>query len=156
MNFALLKNGKLVDSKVVSIGETYVYKIDDFPVILVHLANAMSNENSGFAEVKGVFQVSDTPNIKLYTGERFDEMVVTDLSEDGVELKNDYAITLSRDSVKPLAGGLVLTVIDSPGLIYYPEGGIFDYGNRVIRGPVFDGNSAATCSNGEPGFISTS
>jgi S-layer protein (TIGR01567 family) len=139
--FVLLKNEKPVDAKVVSIGGTYVYKIGDLPVILVHLANAMSTENSGFAEVKGVFQVSDAPDIMLNEGEKIDDMEVTALSEESIELKNNNRILLSRNSVKPLAGGLVLTVVDSPELIYYPVGILFDYGNRVIRGPVFTDNS---------------
>jgi S-layer protein (TIGR01567 family) len=140
--FVLLKNKEPVDAKVVSMGGTYAYKIGDLPVILVHLANAMSTENSGFAEVKGVFQVSDAPDIKLNEGERIDDMEVTALSEESIELKNNNSILLSRNSVKPLAGGLVLTVVDNPELIYYPVGILFDYGNRVIRGPVFTDNSS--------------
>ena len=41
VNFVLLKNGKPVYASVVSIGDTFVYKVNDVPVILVHLANAM-------------------------------------------------------------------------------------------------------------------
>jgi S-layer protein (TIGR01567 family) len=152
VNFILLKDKKSVDTKIVSIGGTYVYKIEDFPIILVHLANAMSTENSGLAELDGVFQVSDFPYIKLYEGAKFENMEVTGLSEEGIELRNGKAITLSKNSVVPLVDGLVLTVVDSPKLIYYPEGGIFDYGNRVVRGPVFDDNSAIPVKMGELDF----
>jgi S-layer protein (TIGR01567 family) len=149
VNFILLKDKKPVDTKIVSIGGTYVYKIDNFPLILVHLADAMSTGNSGLAEVNGVFQVSDVPYIKLYEGAKLENMEVTGLSEESIELKSNKAITLSRNGVALLVGGLALKVVDRPELIYYPEGGIFDYGNRVLRGPVFGDNSAIPVKMGD-------
>ena len=53
VNFVLSKNGKPVYASAVSIGDTFVYKVNDVPVILVHLANAMRGEDLGFAEVDG-------------------------------------------------------------------------------------------------------
>ena len=42
----LQKNGKPVYAAVVSIGDTFVYKVNDVPVLLVHLANAMEARGS--------------------------------------------------------------------------------------------------------------
>ncbi len=85
VNFVLLKNRKPVYACVVSIGENFVYKVNDLPVILVHLVNAMSGgKGDGFAEVDGIFQISDFPYIKLFEGGRLGNMKLTDISEDGI------------------------------------------------------------------------
>ncbi|MCX6670166.1 MAG: S-layer protein domain-containing protein [Methanothrix sp.] len=141
VNFVLLKNGKPVDTAVVSIGGTYVYKIDDVPVLLVHLANAMRGGDFGFAEVDGIFQVSDEPDVKLFEGGRLGNMELTDLSEKGLEFQNDKALTFTRNAVIPLTGDMVIVVIDNPKLFYYPEGALFDFGVHEIRGPAFNATS---------------
>lgn len=142
VNVVLLKNREIEDFKVVGVGDTYVFKKDDIPIIMVHLADAMCGEDCGIVEVDGVFQVSDDPVIKLVQGGRLDNMKLTDLSEDGIEFRTDKDLNLKRDSVVPLMDGqLSLVVLDTPGLVYYPQGGIFDYGVHEIRGPVYDENS---------------
>jgi S-layer protein (TIGR01567 family) len=148
-NFVLLKNGKPVDIAVVSIGGTYVHEIDDVPVLLVHLANAMRGENLGFAEVDGIFQVSDEPDVKLFEGGRIGNLELTDLSEEGIEFQNDKALTFTRNAVISLTGDMVIVVIDDPKLFYYPEGGFFDYGVHEIRGPTFNATSAIPVLLGE-------
>jgi S-layer protein (TIGR01567 family) len=139
-SFVLFKNGKPVHSAVVSVGGTFVYKIDEVPIILVHLSNAMSGGDSAFAEVDGIFQVSDQPLLRLFEGGILGNLKMTTLADDGLEFKNERSLTLLRDSQVPLTYGLALRVPDSEELIYYPEGGIFDYGVHEIRGPTFNGN----------------
>ena len=116
VNFILFKNGKYVHSSVVSIGGTFVYKVGNMPVLLVHLANAMSSENSGFAEVDGIFQVSDEPIGKLFEGGKLGNMKLTDISADGIEFQNDKALQFTRDTIVPLTGNLVIVVPDYPDL----------------------------------------
>ncbi|MEI8003223.1 MAG: S-layer protein domain-containing protein [Methanothrix sp.] len=94
VNFVLLKNGNPVYASVVSIGDTFVYKVNDVPVILVHLASAMRGAEEGFAEVEGIFQVSDEPYIKLFEGGLLGNMKLTDLSEDFIEFQNNISLTL--------------------------------------------------------------
>ncbi|MHB8117442.1 MAG: S-layer protein domain-containing protein [Methanothrix sp.] len=144
VNFVLLKNGKPVHAAIVSMGGTYVYKIDEVPIILVHLANAMGSENSGFAEVDGIFQVSDEPLVTLFEGGRLGNMKLTSLSDDGIEFRNDMSLTLIKNSQVLLTTGFMLRVTDSTELIYYPEGGIYDYGVHEIRGPTFNGSRVIT------------
>ncbi len=141
VNFVLLKDGKPVDTAIVSIGGTYVHKIDDIPVLLVHLTDAMQGENLGFAEVDGIFQVSDEPDVKLFEGGRLGNMELTDLSDDGIEFNNERALTFTRNAVISLTGDMAIVVIDDPRLFYYPEGGFFDYGVHEIRGPTFNATS---------------
>ncbi|MDQ1261601.1 MAG: hypothetical protein QG575_782, partial [Euryarchaeota archaeon] len=138
VNFVLLKNGKPVYASIVSIGENFVYKVNDVPVILVHLANSMRGGNGeGFAEVDGIFQVGDVPYIRLFEGGLLGNMKLTDISEEGIEFKNNISLTFIRDTEIPLTTDLKLIVLDQPNLVYYPVGAIFDYGVHEIRGPVY-------------------
>lgn len=142
VNFILLKNGKLVYGSVVSLGDTFTFKVNDVPVLLVHLANAMKGEDDGFALVDGIFQISDLPDIRLFEGGRLGNMELNDFSEDAIEFRNSRTLTLRRDSVVPLTTDLGIIVLDQPDLNYYPVGAIFDYGIHEIRGPVFSASSA--------------
>lgn len=153
VSFVLFKNGKPVDASVVGTNETYVFKINDIPIILVHVANAMCGGDCGFAEVDGIFQVSDSPAIHLSDGAKLDNMELTDISEEGLEFRNDVDLNLNRDTVVPLLDGLMLVVADDPLLVYYPQGGITDYGVHEIRGPVFSEDSALPVLNPNTGEV---
>ena len=141
VTFVLLKNGQIVHFAVVTPGESFVYKVDGVPVILVHLKEAMSGGSSGFAELDAVFQVSDLPDVTLFEGGKLGELEVTDLFDDGFKFQNYRALTLSRNAVRSLTGNLAFVVVDSPDLYYYPEGGIFDYGVHELRGPTYNNAS---------------
>jgi len=149
VNFLLFKDGLPVNSSVVSIGESYVYKIDDLPVILVHLTNAMLGTGEGLAEVEGVFQISDEPNIRLFEGAMIGEMKIIDYSQSVIEIESSISINLRRDSTINLAPGLDLVVLDSQDLVYYPQGWIYDYGLHDIRGPTFSSISSIPVSMGQ-------
>jgi len=149
VNFLLFKDGLPVNSSVVSIGESFVYKIDDLPVILVHLTNAMLGAGEGLAEVEGVFQISDEPNIRLFEGAMIGEMKLTDFSQFDIVLENNRTINLKRDSVISLIQGLEVVVMDFPEPVYYPVGWIYDYGVHEIRGPTFNSSSAVPVRLGD-------
>ncbi|MDD1761954.1 MAG: hypothetical protein LUQ59_06935 [Methanothrix sp.] len=142
VNFLLLKDGKPVYASVVDIGDTFVYKINDIPVILVHLANAMRGNDDGLAEIDAVFQVSDEPYFKIFDGGQIGNMMLSHYSEEDMEFENNRTLTFSRDSMVPLTPDLQIMVLDMPDLVYYPMGGIFDYGIHEIRGPTFSGTSS--------------
>ena len=143
VNFVLIKNGKPVYASVVAIGENFVYKVNDMPVILVHLANAMRGANGEeFAEVDGIFQISDVPKIVLFEGGLLGKMKLSEVSEDGIEMANNASISFVRDSEIPLTPNLKLIVLDHPELLYYPVGAFFDYGVHEIRGPVYSKDSS--------------
>ena len=137
VNFILLKDGKAIYGSVVSIGDTFVYKVNDVPVILVHLANSMGSDDGGFASVDGIFQTSDTPIARLIEGGILGNMKLDELSEDGIEFKNAIDLNLKRDTQLYLIPDLLLFVLDQPDLLYYPLGIITDYGIHEVRGPTF-------------------
>ncbi len=149
VNFILLKNGKPVYGAVVSLGGTFTYKVNGVPVLLVHLASAMKSEDRGFAEVDGIFQVSDLPDIKLFESGILGNMELIDLSEDGIEFRNSRTLTFTRNFIVPLTADLAIIVVDKPDLLYYPVGTILDYGVHEIKGPVFDASPAVTAIQGD-------
>jgi S-layer protein (TIGR01567 family) len=153
VNFILLKNKKPVFGAVVSLGGTFTYKVDGVPVLLVHLASSMKGEDHGFAEVDGIFQVSDLADIKLFEGGRLGNMELNDLSEDGIEFRNNITLTFTRNFMVPLTADLAIIVLDQPDLVYYPAGTIFDYGVHEIRGPTFDANPAVPSRLGNENFL---
>ncbi|MHC1631978.1 MAG: S-layer protein domain-containing protein [Methanotrichaceae archaeon] len=142
--FALLKNKKIVDDAVVSVGDTYVYKVgdDDLPVLLVHVAAAMQGSDLAIVYVDGLFQLRNPPRIKLKTEDVLGLMEVTDLSDKVIKLENHEDLTLHRGNYITLVGGLMLKVRDDPSLVYYPVGIISEYGVHEIRGPVYTQNSS--------------
>ena len=141
VNFILLKDGKAIYGSVVSIGDTFVYKVNDVPVILVHLSNSMGSDEGGFASVDGIFQISDSPIARLVEGGILSNMKLDELSEDGIEFRNHIDLNLKRDTQVYLTPTLVLFILDQPDLGYYPLGIITDYGIHEIRGPTFSENT---------------
>jgi len=152
VSLILLKNGKPVYAAAVTVGETFVYKVQDLPVILAHVSTAMRSQED-IVELDGIFQASDISGVRLTVGEREGNMELSDLAEDRIEFKNDKALSLTRNSVVPLLGSLELVVIDQPELLYYPVGGVFDYGIHDLRGPVFTGNSTVPLYNLQTGEV---
>jgi S-layer protein (TIGR01567 family) len=146
VSLILLKDSKPVYAAAVTVGETFVYKVQDLPVIMAHISMAMRSQED-IAELDGIFQISDAPSVNMAVGEREGNMELSDLGEDRIEFKSDKAISLTRSSVVPLLGGLQLVVVDQPDLLYYPEGGVFDYGVHNLRGPVFTGSTTVPLFN---------
>jgi len=149
VNFLLLKDGQTVYASVVDIGDTFVYKIDDLPVILVHLSNAMKGSDDGLAEIDAVFQISDQPYIRIFDGGEVGNLMVSHYSGEDIEFQNNRTLTFSQDSIVPLTADLQVVVLDLPDLVYYPMGGIFDYGIHEIRGPTFNGISSIPSTMGK-------
>lgn len=138
VNFVLVNGRTLVDVGVVGVGGTYVFKNrDDLPMILIHVSNALGGDNDGTVEIDGIFQLSDNPAVVMKDGDKLGNMELVDLTDQEIVFRTDKDITLTQDSVVALADKLMLVVVNETSLYYYPVGVIADYGNRVIRGPVF-------------------
>ena len=150
VNFVLVKGKTPVDFGVVSINGTYVFKNgDELPLILVHVSDALGSDKNGTVEIDGVFQLSDAPVIRMKDGDRLGNMELADLTDQEIVFRTDKDITLTQDTVVPLADKLMLVVVNDTKLSYYPVGAITDYGNRVIRGPVFNANSIVPVKLGQ-------
>lgn len=150
VNFVIFKGKTPVDFGVVGIGGTYAFKNEgDLPLILIHVSNALGGDKNGTVEIDGVFQLSDTPVVSMKDGDKLGDMELVDLTDKEIVLKTDKDIALTQDTVVPLADKLMLVVVNDTKLYYYPVGAIADYGNQVIRGPVFSANSIVPVKLGQ-------
>jgi hypothetical protein len=69
--------------------------------------------------VDGIFQISDE-YISVESGETFDEMEVTSISEDGITMKNEDSISLSKDKEITVMGDINFKVADDSTVRFYP------------------------------------
>ena len=121
---SLTKDGDEVDDDIIASDGTYVYKmdvgdVDDVPVIAVHFQDVFQGTESSAVFVDGIFQISDE-YISVESGETFDEMEVTSISEDGITMKNEDSISLSKDKEITVMGDINFKVADDSTVRFYP------------------------------------
>jgi len=120
----LYKNGILVDIDTVSSNNDYVYKSDigsvkTIPIIIVHIDKIFKVTEINAVIVEGIFQVSQE-YLPIEIGMKYGLMEVTDISADGITMKNIDKISLARDKVIDIMGNIQFRVADSCNLRYYP------------------------------------
>ncbi len=101
--FELYKNGKLLDSGIVSQGGDYIYETDiggaeNVPMIAVHISTVFRSTETDAVFVEGIFQISDD-YLEISGGDSFGEMKITSISDSGITMKNEDSISLSKDDV---------------------------------------------------------
>jgi len=128
---ALAKNGKEVDSKVVTPSNdptdrssNYLYKINmgaekDVPLIAAHVESVFRSTESDLATVDAIFQVSDSPE-SVEQGEIHGKMKVDTLDRGEVVLKNDGTINLARGRSVDIMDNLRFDVADSEKRLMAP------------------------------------
>ncbi len=121
---ALAKNGKEVDSKVVTpssaAGDTesnYLYKVDigsetEVPIIAAHIQSVFRGTEADLATVDAIFQVSDSAE-SVEEGEVHGNLEVDSLSQDGITMTNDGSITLGQGRVVEIMDNLRFRVADN-------------------------------------------
>ncbi|HOT07617.1 MAG: hypothetical protein A4E45_00893 [Methanosaeta sp. PtaB.Bin039] len=136
----LTRDGRQVDAAVVSAGDSYVYKIktrdQDLPVIIIHVAEAMTGQDFRAVDLDGVFQVETEPSVILRQGQLLGSLEVLDITDSGIYMQNRNDLTLSQDRRISLAPGLWIRVMDRQDLLYYPVGIQQEYGLFPVRGAV--------------------
>lgn len=126
VSLALFKDGALMDSQVMEPwksgstlrDETYIYSrsvggADDLVVIAVHFKSAFATDDDGFAEVDGIWQISDMPEF-VEEGDEYGEMTVTlvDPDEMMITMANDEAVLLTPDDEINLFGDIWIRTAD--------------------------------------------
>ena len=121
----LLKDGKEIDSDVVSGRDTYIYipdkvgNVSELPIIAVHFDSVFRGREVNAAFVRGVFQVSeDFTNVN--SGDRYGEMELDSISGSGIIMTNRNSIGLSSGSTVDLMGNIKFKVADSSTVRFYP------------------------------------
>jgi S-layer protein (TIGR01567 family) len=126
---ALARDGKEIDSKVVTPSSdpktsNYMYKVDmgsekDVPMITAHIQSVFQSTESSLATVDAIFQVSDSPE-SVEEGEVHGKMKVDYLGNDGITMKNDGTISLSRGRVIDIMENLRIEVADNAKRLLAP------------------------------------
>ncbi len=120
----LTKDGEQIDDDIIASDRTYVYKMDvgdveDVPVIAVHFQDVFQGTESSAVFVDGMFQISDE-YVSVESGETFGEMEVTGISENGITMRNEDSISLSRDKEVSVMNNIKFKVADDSTLRFYP------------------------------------
>jgi S-layer protein (TIGR01567 family) len=127
---ALAKDGKEIDSKVVSPSSgdfktsNYFYKIKmgstkDVPLIAAHIQSVFKGTEADLATVDGLFQLSDSP-ANVEEGEMHGKMKVQTLTDTGITMKNDGAISLGRGRTVEIMGNLKFKIADNADRNFAP------------------------------------
>ena len=141
---ALARNGEEVDSKVVTPDSspksaTYEYKVDisgeDVPIVMAHISNVFASTESDLVTVDGLFQLSDT-FASVESGDEYDKMIVSSVSDAGVEMENDNSLTLRKGSTTKIFGEVGFLVADAEELRFAPV--VERSGPQEVRGTVID------------------
>ena len=155
----LAKDGRIVDSKVVSpskiystmADKTYYYKKDvgaskDLVIIAVHFKNAFRGSDQNLATIDGIWQISDVPTMVTVDTE-YDKMRIATVTADTIVMDNkDNAVTLSKNRDISLMGDVKIktsdqdVVDDANPLRYYIYKEITEPGTYEIRSEVAIGN----------------
>ncbi|KAF5411537.1 MAG: hypothetical protein C5S47_03620 [Candidatus Methanogasteraceae archaeon] len=141
----LMKNGKSVDTDIVESPDDYVYekdlgKLDDVPLVVVHINSVFAGTESDMLSIEGIFQISDD-TIPIDTGEEYDEMEIKSSSVYTIEMRNMDDIDLEVDEIVDIMGNLKFLVADNNTLRFaLYEDITSEPGTHDIRGTVYDTN----------------
>ncbi|PXF57802.1 MAG: hypothetical protein C4B59_14540 [Candidatus Methanogaster sp.] len=142
----LMKDGKSVDSDIVTSPDTYVYtedirKLDDVPLVAVHIDNVFAGTESDMLVIDGIFQISDD-FILVDTGEDYGEMEIQSASSYTIKMENSDDIELEEDEIVDIMGNLKFLVADNETLRFALYEEITEPGTHDIRGTVYDTGEA--------------
>ncbi|MBN1133917.1 MAG: S-layer protein [Methanosarcinaceae archaeon] len=137
---SLTKDGKDVDSGVVSSNDDYVYETDlgsseDVPAIAVHFNDIFRGTETNAVFVEGIFQISDK-YIEVESGKDFGKMTVQTVSATEIKMDNEDSIPLSKGKIIPIMGKLNFVVADDDTLRFGPFVDISEPGEYQLRGTV--------------------
>ncbi|AFV24418.1 S-layer-like domain-containing protein [Methanolobus psychrophilus R15] len=119
----LTRDGKEVDTSIISGSGTYIYETDlgdsdDVPIIAIHFDSIFSGTESNAVFVKGIFQISED-YLEIEDGDTFGKMEVTGIGG-SITMSNKDSISLSKGKSTALMGDISINVADSGSVRYYP------------------------------------
>ncbi|MDP2217685.1 MAG: S-layer protein domain-containing protein [Methanolobus sp.] len=119
----LTRDGKEVDTSIISGSGTYIYETDlgdsdDVPIIAIHFDSIFSGTESNAVFVKGIFQISED-YLEIEDGDTFGKMEVTGIGG-SITMSNKDSISLSKGKSITLMGDISINVADSSTVRYYP------------------------------------
>jgi S-layer protein (TIGR01567 family) len=122
--FSLYRDGKELDSEVVSCGEVYTYTADiggedDVPAFSCYADAVFRGTDSNIVQVMYVFLI-DNDFIRIDSGDEFGIMEVVTVSSAGVILENDETIDLDAGTTERIMDDLYFRIADDNVLRFYP------------------------------------
>ena len=137
----LVKNGKSVDTEIVTSPDDYVYekdlgKLDDVPLVVVHIDNVFAGTESDMLVINGIFQISDD-FIPVDMGEDYGEMEIQSASGYTITMENSDDIDLEAGEIVDIMGNLKFLVADNDTLRFALYKKITGLGTHDIRGTVY-------------------
>jgi S-layer protein (TIGR01567 family) len=122
--FHLLKDGRPIESVVLTSNSTYRYKRDvgevkDLPVLALHIQNVFDDGINQTAVIDAIFQISDQNYLPVDWGRKFDKLEIYPTPAGIIFMANADRINLARDSSVSLWPGIGLQVADNDTLRYY-------------------------------------
>lgn len=138
----LEKDNKVIDDDFLTSDDNYVYKTDlgkveDVPIIAVHLSEIFRGTETNAVFVEGIFQISDQ-YVELENGDEFGEMEVSSVSSSGIKMRNSDSISLDKGDTIDIMGKLGFVVADADDLRFAPIVETSEPGNYELRGTVHD------------------
>ncbi|VVB92799.1 S-layer protein [uncultured archaeon] len=139
----LLKDGNIVDSGTpLNAGQTYVYapskvgSVSNLPLIMIRFDSVFSGTEVQAAFLRGVFQISSSPT-SVKTGDLYNDMKVTNVGQNLIEMSNPNDVSLSRGNTENLMGNIDILVADNDTLRFAlstEQTGAFEVRSTVYRG----------------------
>ncbi|MHC1575533.1 MAG: S-layer protein domain-containing protein [Candidatus Methanogasteraceae archaeon] len=138
----LLKNGKSVDMDVVKSPDSYIYtkdlgKLDDVPLVVVHINSVFAGTESDMLTIDGIFQISDDVTT-VDTGDDYGDMEIITSSGYTIKMENSDDIDLEEGEIVDIMGDLKFLVADSSTLRFALYEEITEPGTHDIRGTVYN------------------
>jgi S-layer protein (TIGR01567 family) len=122
--FSLYKDGKELDSEIVSSGGVYTYTPDiggedEVPVFACYVDAIFRGTDTNLVQVKYVFLIDDDM-LEIDTGDRFGCMEVVAAGADEVVLENNETINLGAGTVEQIMEDMYFKIADDSDLRFYP------------------------------------
>ncbi|HIH86341.1 MAG TPA: hypothetical protein HA304_00345 [Methanosarcinales archaeon] len=134
---ALLKDGEVIFTDIVSEGDTYIYEVDlngtDIPIIVAHFNKVSRGRKTNSMFIDGLFQISDSFTT-VEKGDTYGIMEITSFSSSSIVLKNKDSFSLVRGDTVNITGDIKFKVADASDVRFYPFLEISHYSDRPGRG----------------------
>ncbi|MEA1865364.1 MAG: S-layer protein domain-containing protein, partial [Euryarchaeota archaeon] len=136
----LLRNGMHVDTDIMNVPDTYVYRkdlgwLDDVPIIAVRINSIYVGTETDMMKIGGIFQISDE-YISVDAGDVFGEMEIASTTASGIRMANYDSIELGAGKTVDLMGGIKFVVAENETLRFAPVAVMTEPGTGDLRGAV--------------------
>ncbi|MGD9779802.1 S-layer protein domain-containing protein, partial [Methanomethylovorans sp.] len=148
----LSKDGEYLDDQVITVtgtdveNSTWDYEEDDVGgeddvvIMRAHVNEVFQGQVDSLAVIEGLWLISNEP-MEIASDDTFDELEVTTVGDDYIELQNQDDLTLTKNKEIVLAGDMKIKTADSDDVRFYFYKEITEPGTYQVRGSVATGSA---------------